>query len=274
MRNTMKNKVSRFCLGLLALALAGMEYGLAAGSFYELKRSDVAFQVGASFPLGQFGRTPFGRVDRNAHTLDYNGAGIGVTYGLAFDFYVFNEYCGLYITFQGHSNKSTAPAEAFGPDPAMALGKRTWETAETGKWTEFMAMAGGTFRFPLVDWLVGTGRVGIGYAHMLSPFYRAASADRHVRYTYDFSSNSKPAFGYTVGLGLKFLVTRGFHIDIKADYMGSTNFNFANTNSVIYMESLTKPEDGKTEVKNTQTAYSFKECFQVVDLSLGFTIAF
>lgn len=270
----MKNNWRRFCLSLLMLGLAGLECGFAAGSFYELKRSDVAFQVGASFPLGKFGKAPFGRVDRVGRTLDYNGAGIGVAYGLAFDFYVFNEYCGLYITFQGHSNKAMTPAAAFGPDPATALGKRAWETVETDRWTELMAMAGGTFRFPLVDWLVATGRVGIGYAHMLSPFYRAASEDRNVRYTYDFSSGSKPAFGYALGVGLKFLVTRGFHIDIKADYMGSTRFNFANTGSVVYRESLTKPEDGKTEMKDTQAAYSFKECFQIVDLSLGFTIAF
>lgn len=269
----MRNKGIRVVLGWLVLILAGLEYGSAAGSFYELKRSDVAFQVGAAFPLGAFGRTPFGRIDRAARTLDYNGAAIGVSYGIAFDFFVFNEYCGLYITFQGHSNKAMAPERVFGPDPSTAMGKRQWETSKTDKWTEFMAMAGGSFRFPIVDWLVGTGRVGIGYAHMLSPFYRAASEDRHVRYTYDFSSNSKPAFGYTVGLGLKFLVSRGFHIDLKADYMGTTNFHFSRTNSVIYMAGLAEP-DQQVEVSGTRTVYSFKESFQVVDLSLGFTIAF
>ncbi|MDE5559615.1 MAG: hypothetical protein K2I84_03070 [Bacteroidales bacterium] len=272
----MKNKGCRWLLGLLMLGLPGLESVSAAGSFYELKRSDVAFHAGAAFPLGKFGQAPFGRIDYNNRTLDCNGAKIGVTYGVAFDFYVFNEYCGLFITFQGHSNKTAAPAEAFGPDPATTLGKQVWTTDETDKWTEFMAMAGGTFRFPLVDWLVGTGRVGIGYAHMLSPFYRSTSDDpyRHLHYTYDFSSGSKPAFGYAVGLGLKFLVTRGFHIDLKADYMGSTPFNFANTEAMVYVESKSKPEDGKAEVKGTQTAYSFKETFSVVDLSLGFTIAF
>lgn len=270
----MKDWGRRFCLGLLLLGSLGLARVSAAGSFYELKRSDVAFHAGAAFPLGKFGQAPFSRIDRNNHTLDCDGAKIGVTYGVAFDFYVFNEYCGLFITFQGHSNKTAAPAEAFGPDPATQMGKRAWTTDETDKWTEFMAMAGGTFRFPLVDWLVGTGRVGIGYAHMLSPFYRAASDDMHVRYTYDFSSGSKPAFGYAVGLGLKFLVSRGFHIDLKADYMGSTPFNFANTDAMVYIESKSKPEDGKAEVKGTQTAYSFKETFSVVDLSLGFTIAF
>ena len=270
----MKNKGIRLGLGLLLLGLMGLENVSAAGSFYELKRSDVAFHAGAAFPVGKFGQTPFSRIDRDNRTLDYNGAKIGVTYGVAFDFYVFNEYCGLFITFQGHSNNTAAPAEAFGPDPATQMGKRAWTTAETDKWTEFMAMAGGTFRFPLVDWLVGTGRVGIGYAHMLSPFYSSAADDTHVRYTCDFSSGSRPAFGYAVGLGLKFLVSRGFHIDIKADYMGSTPFNFSNIGSSIYVESLQKPEEGKVEVKNTQTAYSFKETFSVVDLSLGFTIAF
>ncbi|MDE6307799.1 MAG: hypothetical protein K2L79_03190 [Bacteroidales bacterium] len=270
----MKNKGCRWLLGLLMLGLPGLESVSAAGSFYELKRSDVAFHAGAAFPVGKFGQAPFGRIDYSNHTLDCNGAKIGVTYGVAFDFYVFNEYCGLFITFQGHSNKTAAPAEAFGPDPATQMGKRAWTTDETDKWTEIMAMAGGTFRFPLVDWLVGTGRVGIGYAHMLSPFYRSASDDLHVRYTYDFSSGSKPAFGYAVGLGLKFLVSRGFHIDLKADYMGSTPFNFANTEAMVYVESKSKPEDGKAEVKGTQTAYSFKETFSVVDLSLGFTIAF
>ncbi|MDE5704070.1 MAG: hypothetical protein K2H70_04520, partial [Bacteroidales bacterium] len=181
----------------------------------------------------------------------------------------------LYLTFQGHSSKVGDPAQSFGPSPLDTdPGKRAWQTDKTDRWTEFMAMAGGTFRFPILDWLVGTGRIGIGYAHMLSPFYRAESLDRRVRYTYDFSSGSKPAFGYAVGVGLKFLLSRGFHIDIKADYMGSTNFNFARTGSVVYQESLSKPEDGKVEVPGTRAAYSFKECFQAVDLSLGLTIAF
>lgn len=261
---------------LLLFGWAGMTRVSAAGSFYELKRSDVAFQVGAAFPIGAFGKAPFGRIDHGGRTLDYHGAGIGVSYGLAFDFFVFNEYCGLYITFQGHSNKAAKPSEAFGPAPDMpgGLGRRAWETAETGKWTEFMAMAGGTFRFPIVDWLVGTGRIGIGYAHMLSPFYRAESLDRRIRYTYDFSSGSKPAFGYTVGLGLKFLVSRGFHVDIKADYMGSTRFNFRNTSATVYSENTADASGGKTEVKGAQTTYAFTECFQMVDLSLGFTIAF
>ncbi|MDE5736606.1 MAG: hypothetical protein K2H65_06005, partial [Bacteroidales bacterium] len=76
----MKNKGRRWALGLLMLGLLGLENVSAAGSFYELKRSDVAFHAGAAFPVGKFGRAPFSSIDYGNRTLDCDGAKIGVTY--------------------------------------------------------------------------------------------------------------------------------------------------------------------------------------------------
>ncbi len=257
--------------GLTFAAVLGFAPTWAAGSFRELKRSDVAFYAGAAFPIGAFARPTFSAVNAGSHTLDYHGADIGLTYGLAFDFYVFNEYAGLYVTFQGHTNSVKLPVEPFfGGQGVRGVPQSGWKTANTqDKWSEFMAMAGGTFRFPLTDWLVGTGRFAIGYAHMLSPFYRSVMENPKtgVIYIHDLSSGSKPAFGYTAGLGLKFLASRGFHIDLRADYMGSTPFNYANVESRVYV-------DASNAADLYTGAYSFKETFQMVDLSLGFTIAF
>lgn len=256
---------------LMALILLGFAPTQASGSFRDLKRSDVAFYAGAGFPIGAFARPTFGAINATNHTLDYHGANIGLTYGLAFDFYVFNEYAGLYVTFQGHANSVREPAASFlGAQGVRVVPQSGWKTAPTqDKWSEFMAMAGGTFRFPLTDWLVGTGRLAIGYAHMLSPFYRSIMENPKTGliYIHDFSSGSKPAFGYTAGLGLKFLASRGFHIDLRADYMGSTPFNYTNVESRVYVDAPKTPD-------LHTTSYSFKETFQMVDLSLGFTIAF
>lgn len=270
----MRNKKNGIpIIGMMLLFLLCMGKVQAVGSFYDLKRSDIAFQVGASVPLGSFGGSLFNTIDIKGKNLKYNGAGVGVSYGLALDFYVINEYLGIYIAFHGHSNQVKSSDNIFtGVEPTSGLAQKEWKTEETDKWSEFMALAGITFRYPLLDWLVFTSRVGLGYAHLLSPFYSAQVIERNLTYSHDFSSNSKPAFGFAAGVGLKFLVSRGFHVDIRADYMGATNFSFDNTKSAIYLSN--NKEDKPKEVFGEPTAYSFKEAFHVLDFSLGFTIAF
>lgn len=246
------------------------------GSFYELKRTEMNFQVGAACPIGPFARERFNMVDYNNASLNFDGAKMGIAYALSLNFHIINEYAGVFINFQGHSNAATNGDKVFvGSAENTSLYRKDWQLETVDKWTEFMALAGFTFRYPLVDWLILNARLGIGYAHLITPFYSASVVERNTKFEYNLYSSSEPAMGYTMGLGLKFLLNRSFSIDLRADYMGSTNFVSKDVKSVFYsMDARVENPSDKIELPSAINSFSHKEVFMAVDFSLGFSIYF
>lgn len=231
----------------------------------DMKRAELEFHVGAAFPLGSFGKPVFSSSEGvgTDRTLAYNGAKTGVNYGLAFNFYASPNW-GVLLLFNGHSNKvQDGVFSSFQQD------KFDWKTLQTDKWTEFMAMAGVTYRAQLIGGLVFTARAYLGYAHLISPFYSSEAWVGNSIYSFKLDSDSDPNFGYGCGVGFKYMFTRSFHIDLRCDYMGAVPFRFENVKSQATMRT-----GNLQDVVVSDCSYSFRENFQSLNLSLGFTVGF
>ncbi len=241
--------------------------GLRAQGAYGLKRAEFDVHVGPSFPIGSFGKTAFSGYspESGEGNLPYHGAKIGVDYGLSFSYYISPNW-GVMLLFNGHSNKMKV-------DESISLYNNknlVWQTEKVDKWTEFMAMAGATYRASITDWLVFSLRAHIGYAHLISPFYRAVAQRQNQDYTFKINSAAGHSFGYGAGAAFKFIIAPGFHLDVRCDYLGTTPFRFKNVGwDCSYVNRLT----GKTEEAGAGST-KIKESFQVINLNFGFTAAF
>lgn len=235
-------------------------------SIHSLKRAELEIHVGPAIPLGSFGRTAFqGNEDISTATaLDYHGAKVGVNYGLAFGYYASPNW-GVVLLFNGHSYGVKTGADGF----AAYQPDYPWTTTETDKWTEFMAMAGLTYRCMIVDRLVFSARAYLGYAHLMSPFYRSEAKVGTNLYEYTLHSDSDPQFGYGVGVALKYLIGRGFHLDLRCEYMSAVPFYFRNVGS----QATISGQNVQSSVPHDKR-YTFHEHFQSLNVSLGFTVAF
>lgn len=251
---------------MAALLLPSLFHPASGASSYGLKRAELEFHVGPAIPLGSFAKPAFSFYDENGQErlLDYHGARLGVNYGLSFGYYISPDW-GILLLFNGHANKvKTDPFSIYRP------GQFDWQTETTDKWTEFMAMAGATYRIRIVDRLVFSLRAYIGYAHLISPFYSSTAMVSNSKYSFKLNSDSDPNFGYGAGAALKFLVTRGFHLDLRCEYMGVVPFKFENVGSEVRMENT---GSGQQTVLMSPS-FSFKENFQMLNVSFGFTASF
>lgn len=262
----------RFFLPLvLLLGMLGIfGPGLRAQGAYGLKRAEFDVHVGPSIPIGSFGKPAFSGFSQESNNgnLPYHGAQVGVDYGLSFGYYVSPNW-GVMLLFNGHSNKMKVdvPFSLHRPD-------WNWQTEKVDKWTEFMAMVGGTYRASLTDWLVFSLRAHIGYAHLISPFYRAVVQRQNQDYTFKINSAAGHSFGYGAGAAFKFIVAPGFHLDVRCDYLGTVPFRFKNVGwSCSYYNNVS----GQTiEVVDAsqKKGFQIKESFQVINVNFGFTAAF
>ena len=250
--------------GILPAMLAGgllFAQARAAGT-YGLKRAELEFHVGPSIPLGSFSRPSFSGLSEDG-VLEYHGARVGVNYGLSFGYYLSPDW-GILLLFNGHSNKMR-------PEPFSSYNSQwPWEVETADKWTEFMAMAGASYRVQPVDRLVLAFRAYIGYAHLISPFYRSAAVVSNGRYTFKLNSDSDASFGFGAGVALKFLVSRGFHLDLRCEYMGVAPFRFDNVGGEVSMENAAF---GSETVLHS-SLFSFRENFQMLNVGIGFTASF
>lgn len=232
----------------------------------KLKHAEFEFHVGPAFPLGNFARTAFSKytdLGGGKYSLSYNGAKIGVNYGLAFQYYVVPNW-GVLVMFNGHSNKIDVQKGFSTYNSALA-----WNTDSKGKWSEFMAFAGTTYRCSITDWLVFSFRAYLGYAHIVAPFYSASAKNTNgTIYCYSLKSASDANFGFGAGGAFKFIIRRGFHLDVRCDYMGAVPFYFRRVKSTVATEIANVNVPDK-EYRNT-----FHENFNMINLSFGFTVAF
>ena len=241
--------------------------GLRAQGAYGLKRAEFDVHVGPSFPIGAFGKKAFSvySQDANDGKLPYHGARIGVDYGLSFGYYISPNW-GVMLLFNGHANKMRVdePFSLHGGDGW------NWQTEKVDKWTEFMAMAGVTYRASLTDWLVFSLRAHIGYAHLISPFYRAVVQRTNQEFTFKINSAAGHNFGYGVGAAFKFILAPGFHLDVRCDYLGTAPFHFKN----VGWDCSAYNNGTKQTTSVANGSRQIKESFQVINLNFGFTAAF
>lgn len=240
----------------------------AFASVHNLKRAEFEFHVGPAFPMGKFGKKAFPSFSETAsgtYRLDYHGAKIGLNYGLAFQYYA-TPHWGILVMFNGHSNKVSA--NDFSPYKPAGTANLDWNTSSKGKWSEFMAMAGMTFRVSLFSRMTLAFRAYLGYAHLVAPYYSSEAKNQNTTYAFQLKSASDANFGYGAGAALKFLISRGFHLDIRCDYMGAVPFYFRRVKSTVVtdMPNVQIPD---REFRNT-----FHENFSMINLSFGFTVAF
>lgn len=243
--------------------------GLRAQGAYGLKRAEFDVHVGPSFPIGAFGKKAFSGYSQDANDgkLPYHGARIGVDYGLSFGYYISPNW-GVMLLFNGHANKMRVD-EPF----SDYQHEWDWKVEKVDKWTEFMAMAGATYRASLTDWLVFSLRAHIGYAHLISPFYRAVTRQHGLDYTFKINSAAGHNFGYGAGAALKFILAPGFHLDVRCDYLGTAPFRFKNVAvSGSYYNKTTNQQIEMLEASRRKV--QIKESFQVINLNFGFTAAF
>lgn len=236
--------------------------------YKSLKRTDIEFHVGAAFPIGAFGSKAFS----TDNGVGYNGAKIGVSYGLALDFYVINEYLGIMLLFNGH-NYGVQDENIFraGGDGNLAnIYNSDWAKVENDNWIQFSAIGGLAFRYPLTYWFLVTARAGIGYAHILSPFYQSETNFNNKHYTAYYHSVSESSFGYIAGLGLQFAISRSFKLNIKGDYFGAVPFKFDNVKTETIYNNTTTGE----QVAVNESISSYKQKFNTINLTFGFTVAF
>ena len=258
---------SRFFLPLVLLfGMSGLfGSGLRAQGAYGLKRAEFDVHVGPSIPIGSFGKAAFsGYSQSDDKNLPYHGAKVGVDYGLSFGYYISPNW-GVMLLFNGHANKMKVE-EPFSQYQSMW----DWQTEKVDKWTEFMAMAGATYRASLTEWLVFSLRAHIGYAHLISPFYRAMVQRQNQDYTFKINSAAGHSFGYGAGAALKFIVAPGFHLDVRCDYLGTAPFRFKN----VGWECSSYSTISDQTVSVASGSRQIKESFQVINVNFGFTAAF
>lgn len=256
--------MKRFCNIILVLLLAAVLVPKAFAGVGILKRAEFEFHVGPAFPLGSFktkALSSFSQSSADAFRLNYHGAKTGLNYGLAFQYYA-TPHFGVLVMFNGHSNKISANNfSTYNPT-------WNWKTNSQGKWSEFMAMAGMTFRVSLLPKMTLAFRAYLGYAHLVAPYYGSETKIQNTLYSYQLKSASDANLGYGAGAALKFLVARGFHLDIRCDYMGAVPFYFRRVKSTLITE-IPNANIPDQVFKNT-----FHENFSMINLSFGFTVAF
>ncbi|MDR1973856.1 MAG: hypothetical protein LBQ31_04185 [Bacteroidales bacterium] len=234
------------------------------------KGHHIEFYGGASIPVGSFGKSLFGQSyyeDGKQSTLDFHGAKTGASYGLVADFYVINDYIGILINV----NASTYSLKSAATYPANdILTNATWNTTASGKWHSIQVLLGATFRYPIVDWLLVTGRAAIGYNHLVVPFFASEATTQQSRYTYKhtLTTPSKGGFGYLAGVGLQFSATSSIGFHLRCDYTGSSAIAFRGNKQA---ESVITDDLG--QVRSTDY-FEFHESFQAINLNFGLSLAF
>lgn len=254
-------KISLFCI--FAICLSSVMKG------YDLRKMEISFHGGLANPVGKFSTAGFSSFDRSSGKLSYNGAKSGFDYGLALSFFP-SDYFGAIILFNGASYKFNSNTFS-----GTINDTKQWETVYSDKWSAFMANAGATFRYPLLDKLQITSRATIGYAHLMSPYYKAQANERRVVWTKEIHSKSAPAFGMGFGIGFKWLLSPGFHLNLMGDYFTATPFKLKNIESVLSTQttnSLGSSEPTIVEVE--KASYNTIQKFSSLNLSLGISFAF
>jgi hypothetical protein len=232
------------------------------------KGHHIEFYVGGSFPVGKFGKplfNSFSSENGQQATLNFNGAKIGASYGLVADFYVINDYLGILINVNAATNFIGDAANY----PVANVQNVNWKTKASGNWHLIQALLGVTARYPIVDWLLVTGRAAIGYSHLVVPYFSAegtTSINRN-KYENSISTPSKGGFGYLAGVGLQFCVTSAIGFHLRGDYSGSSAIAFRDNKAAIsdiYLNN--NPE--------SSTPFEFHESFQAININLGLSLAF
>ncbi|MDR2557182.1 MAG: hypothetical protein LBC49_05680 [Bacteroidales bacterium] len=264
----------RFFITVAAFAAFGILGTFSAQSQGMDKGHHIEFYAGAGFPVGGFGKPLFSSSyyeNGKQATLNFHGAKIGASYGLVADFYVINDYLGVLINVNANTHSLQAAATYPGEYFFRPL-KPVWTTTVSGSWHSIQALLGITARYPVVDWLLFTGRAAIGYSHFVVPFFSAdvTTQNRYV-YSQTLTTPSKGGFGYLAGVGLEFCITPSFGIHLRSDYVGSSAIAFKGNKaaqSVLFRnnEPLSEP--------NAATTFEFNEMLQVVNVNIGLSIAF
>jgi prepilin signal peptidase PulO-like enzyme (type II secretory pathway) len=234
------------------------------------KNHHIEFYGGVAFPVGKFGKplfNSFSAENGQQATLNFNGAKLGTSYGLVADFYVINEYLGILINVNAATN-SIGDAASY-PVAKNYVQNIKWKTTTLGNWHSIQALLGVTARYPIVDWLLVTGRAAIGYSHLVVPYFSAegtTSLNRYI-YTNSISTPSKGGFGYLAGVGLQFCVTSAIGFHLRGDYSGSSAIAFRGNKVAISEVYL------NNNLENS-TTFEFHESFQAINVNIGLSLAF
>jgi hypothetical protein len=251
-----------FCIALTVAVFVVQAQGMD-------KNHHIEFYGGVGFPVGSFGKPLFGycfyEEDKQA-TLDFHGAKLGASYGFVADFYVISDYFGVLININGSSHSlqeaKMYPGEHYAP---------VWKTTVSGNWNSIQALLGITARYPVVDWLLFTGRAAVGYSHLVVPFFSAEADAKGVSYYNSLTTPSKGGFGYLAGIGLQFCITSSFGIHLRGDYSGSSVIMFNGGKSA---ESAVFRKQSNELLPEGTTAFEFQEAFQAVSVNIGLSLAF
>ena len=263
--NSDNNNMRRifFCTVLTVAAFAVQAQGMDKGHHIE-------FYGGVSFPVGNFGKPLFGssHYENGEGTLDFHGAKIGASYGLVADFYVINDYIGILINVNAGTHSLQAAATYPGKYFFPSSGTAEWTTSASGSWHSIQALLGITARYPVVDWMLFTGRAAIGYSHFVVPFFSASiTTPNGYVYSNTLTTPSKGGFGYLAGVGLQFCITSAFGIHLRSDYCGSSAISFKGDKAAV-SEIYDKNQD------INKTPFEFREALQTVNINIGLSLAF
>jgi hypothetical protein len=258
-----------FCIMLAIAVFTVQAQGMDKGHHIE-------FYGGASFPIGDFGKPIFGSYyheNEKQATLNFHGAKIGASYGLVADFYVINDYLGILINV----NASTHSLQALQPEEDTYPGryflprneKTKWTMSASGSWNSIQALLGITARYPIVDWMLFTGRAAIGYSHFVVPFFSAYATNTTKGYVSNtLTTPSKGGFGYLAGIGLQFCITSSVGIHLRSDYCGSSLIPFKGDKATV-SETYDKNQELKEKI-----TFEFRESLQTVNVNIGLSLAF
>jgi hypothetical protein len=238
------------------------------------KNHHIEFYGGVGLPVGGFSKPLFGSSylqQGQQATLNFHGAKIGASYGFVADFYVINDYFGLLINVNANTFKLQDAAiypgkYFFSPSELLDL---TWKTTASGSWHSIQALFGVTARYPLVDWLLLTGRAAIGYSHFVAPFFSsdATTTPNVYAYNHTLTTPSKGGFGYLAGIGFQFCITPAIGIHLRSDYCGSSAISFkgdkASVSELYFRGDL-----------DEETTFEFRESLQTINVNIGLSLAF
>ncbi|MEG1572466.1 MAG: hypothetical protein RR328_02855 [Bacteroidales bacterium] len=262
----MIKKISLFCILTICIEFVNAAN---TNNAYNLRKMEIAFQGGVANPVGNFAKEGFSSFNEQTGELSYNGAQAGFTYGLSLSFYP-SDYFGAVILFNGVSYKFKGKTFSG----INTNDHRIWNTTFTDKWTSFAAQVGATFRYPLLDWLQITSRATIGYAHLMSPYYKSEAQDKRILWTREVHSKSAPAFGMAFGIGFKWLISPGFHLNLTGDYFTATPFKFKNVESTLNTKSTSLTGDAGPNIEVSRVKYHTTQNFSSLNISLGISFAF
>lgn len=230
-----------------------------------LRRADISFTGGFSQPLGGFANSGFSNINLSDNTFNFDGATMGTNYGVNLNFYFINDYVGLSLLFNFNTYGRNLDLFDNKALPAMDL---EWTPTYVDNWSQFSALVGLSFRYPLTRRFLLTSRLAVGYGNLLSPYYKAESKARYGTYTNILFSNHASAFAFDGGVGLKFILfSGGVHFNLNMDYMGATNFNFK-------LDSQTAFKAGEESTVLTNSSYKVKQKFGALNYNAGISFCF